>query len=277
MRLVKASWRPETDQFAMPEQQFWHCSVFEVYAAAELYMMEMSRYEARTEDAGQDVDPPYPQLLITDGPAQPAQPYPARGHKKNTFTLTRAQLLNRLAAPKTRTDRFDHPLLFARTEAGWDAAEASGDFPRAGMPEPPWGNDDEAEAISLDVARNDYSLPRTATVGGILSLTRSLLAQAPHIKSLSLTGVLERAVCGSRVPAQLPMLRSLSLGPPTGTWCQAPLLRFTKTALGSIERLRICGHIVSKGEAIAIVSSLPRLRLLKWTHTMSLNTREVAQ
>lgn len=231
--------------------------------------MEMSGWETKKQPGRYDDDRFYPSLIMTEGQLQPSQLHPAGkgGDNAGCFHLTRSQLLERLAAPNIRTDRFNHPLLFARSDTAWEAPQIGRDGMHIGIRSPRWGDNDEVETRSFEAAQDDFSLPRTATVGGILCLTRSLLAQNPFIRKLSMTGFLDRAVCGSRIPPELPMLRSLSLGPPSGIWTWIPSLRVSETALGSVERLRICGHHLSKQEAVAIFACLPRLRLFEWTQT----------
>lgn len=184
--------------------------------------------------------------------------------------LSRSQLLDRLAAPKTRTDRFDHPLLFARSGMTWPEAERYQYPEQIGIETPHWASDsdrDMVENLSFIQLLQDPVLPTTATMGGILSLTRALLAQTPHLENLSLTGFLERAVCGPRVPAGLTNLRSLTLGPPDYGWSWTPpLYQLVRPSIASVERLRVCGRVLGKEEATAILGGLPRLQHLQWSY-----------
>lgn len=127
-------------------------------------------------------------------------------------------------------------------------------------------DDDEVEAESFAPALHDPTLPVTATMGGILSLARSLLAQAPLVQNLSLTGSLERIFCGPRAPTALKMLHSLSLGPPQrGFLWTPPLDGLVTPAIFSLRQLRLCGRELHKDEAEAIVEGLPHLEHLQWS------------
>lgn len=251
----------------------WYCRGFEFFAAIELYAMEMARCEGRNRaNYWTDRDTRYTRLAITGGPGSPGL-RPPSGSEEGVFAVSRAQLLERLANPKGKTDRFDHPLLFARSGIAWEARQHGYAVVHGGT-EPQWHEGDAEDP--LDAQRTDGSplldvaLPSTATIGGILNLTRALLAQTPLLQNLSLSGFLERAVCGTRRPMELKALRFLSLGPPPiyisrPGWY--PPLRFETPSFPNVERLRICGHSLDKQQAVAIGggSVFKKLQHFQWT------------
>lgn len=226
----------------------------------------------------------------------------ASSEVESPFILTEPQLLAHLARRGARTDRLDHPLLFARSgvlthgiepqglqtrcyDAGyeeWDVNETPDDsrgelcdpadlfspdegycFETVDRPYVPGGPTDLARAL-------DGTLSTVATLGSLLALARSMLSFTPALVSLSLSSFLERAVCGTRPPTALKSLRFLNLGPAPPNWNLYP--RLSGTSLEKVERLRLCGNVTMFGrekgcaESIAGASgALPALRKARYT------------
>lgn len=180
-------------------------------------------------------------------------------------------------------DHFSHPLLFARCGVKWTAKGALEEAHHGGS-EFGLGNgalEDVADVFSLsstfkrlhhsdgptDLCDDLYlPIPSTASIGGNLATMRSVLSYTPLLKSLSLTGILERALCGTRSPPALNALRSLTLGPPPARWKEP--LRLDHPALANVERLRICGCMLRESEIECIAGrkgALPKLREVQWS------------
>lgn len=226
---------------------------------------------------------------------------PAKGapvvNVPGVFTITLAQIHQHLARPGSIGDRFDHPLLFSRSgvkgfvrygpgRGGDDGGE--GDYhqlvrERDGSPtyvEATNGEDfaDLWSVVGLGRNRDDdiklprelcdeldAAFPTAATLGSLLATARMVLSATPSLDNLSLTGFLERAICGSRSPPALKALKSLSLGPPPPFW-YAPM-RLDHSAIASVERLRIAGVMLFKSEIASIAGhagALPKLKKLEW-------------
>lgn len=172
--------------------------------------------------------------------------------------------------PHSRTDHFDHPLLYARSGAtglhrptssiaaedigrdeGGDRAEDFADLYNVGAPE------------GRRLVYNTYS---DSTMGGVLSTTRSLLATLPLLQHFGCSGYLERAVAGWRGGCDLRKLQTLSLGPPPPYW-SCPL-SLDQRGIDSVETLLIAGCMLFTEEAECVAGkggALPHLRKFKWT------------
>lgn len=207
---------------------------------------------------------------------------------KGTYRLFRSQLLRHLARPGSTTDRFDHPLIFSRSNfkiyltvpPGKGHPGYSSDAAAAGAryrirsqywdvdaehqvhtwPElPALHYEDQQQTAALKPARNG-ALICTATLSENLRLARAVPARTPNLQGLSLTGFLESAVGGGR-NTRLSNLRQLSLGPPPVCWNAGLLLQ----GLQSVVELRIAGIALVAGEIEAITSSKPNLSRLEWS------------
>ncbi|PWN25407.1 hypothetical protein BDZ90DRAFT_281614 [Jaminaea rosea] len=202
----------------------WHIQVLETCAAIELFLMRMRQCEDEQRNAKHDVD--YPVLVIT----KPPMPKHSVNRSHRSFKVSHGEITERLAAPKTKYDRFDHPLLFARVGVPWAARGPDGQLHSGDGDEDAivvaegenladvFSPRDRYESPSSDeplVAINSASLsldlPSFATIGGILSLVRSLLGFTPSLRTLSLTEFLELAVCGTQSPPALDRLQSRTL------------------------------------------------------------------
>lgn len=176
-------------------------------------------------------------------------------------------LYARLATPGSATDRFDHPLLFARSDVAWEAKGPDGEMRRGGDI-----RKRRANALEDDCSIVPYTKePPTSSVAnlkGVLGLAGTLLSHTTRPRDLSLTGFLERAVCGGYASKSLETLRSLSIGPPPARWSWLNALHLDKVARGDLQRLRLCGHELRRDQATAMVGveTMPKLRELRWTH-----------
>lgn len=217
---------------------------------------------------------------------------------REVFRITLAQVHEHLARPGCSTDTFDHPLLFARSGVrafltggpgrgleeweeggdpyglvrGWDSSPTYNENASAEDFADIWNggglrrNKPKDVKIPPDLCDEaDPTFPSAATLGSLLASARMVLSAVPSLEVLSLTGLMERAVCGSRSAATLKGLKSLSLGPPPPFW-YAPM-RLDHPAIGSVEELRIAGSFLFKSEIAAIAGhggALPKLKKLEW-------------
>lgn len=227
----------------------WVILLHEAQAALDLYLMAMRRWE--TVDCSS-----YPPLMILGYPA-PLRPQDLhlQSDDAQPYILTRTDILRHLARPHSPTDRFDHPIHFAR--AGIDVIHCSS----------PTGHHPRNAAFwdrVLSTGNIDPTLPSTSTMASMLNLLRSLLRRTRNLKALRVTSFLERAVCCSPTSsslAPLPGLHSLLIGPlPAGQW-SAPL-RFAP--MPNLKRLHLCCGLLEPGEIESIVENLTGLECLSW-------------
>lgn len=209
----------------------------------------------------------YPSLLIGDE-------HTSAISGSDCIVLSRSQLLQRLAARGAETDRLDHQLIALRSGLGgheWGHKSSSvrvSDRAASQM-----SDQDAMDAYSgIEAQLEDPALSSTATIGGVLSLTRTLLSLTPLLQHLSLAAYLVSAACGPRAPAELRRLRSLSLGPLLSLWSWHIPLRSDIAAFASVERLQLSGHKLSLEQAVTIVGragankgAFPNLREFQWT------------
>lgn len=250
----------------------------------ELYLAEMGRRDSRHKQevvnspSSTASRPTYPSLIVqSDKPH--ARELPKSGD--DVLYIPRSQLLAHMTRRRARTDRFDHPLLFARSNQPWYALGYDNELHRGDADDL---DDDDVPILGysakkfLDVADaplirenlHDFlgtALPSTATLGGITALTRSLFSFTPFVESVSLTGFLERAFCGVRPAPALKNLRSLSIGPLPMGWDMP--LRLSDPVFARLESLRVCGRELSEKDVDAIAgvrcSFKRRLRKLQWS------------
>lgn len=263
----------------------WHVRVLEVQAAMELFCFEAQRYEEmEKERTGErytfNLKVKYPRLVVDGGQSGRACSPAAEDDGKDAFHVTRTDIYRRMTRGGAPTDHFNHPLLFARSGLGWIAegpgeVEHWGEAPREepGHEGDPadffaWPASTSGSGLSADVDLSDpvdLAIPSTASIGGNLSLARSVLSSTPLLRSLSLTGFLENAVIGERAPPPFEALKNLTIGPPP-TGCSLPH-RFDHQTFSSIEKLRICGHVPTPQDIATIVGddAFPSLRELQWS------------
>lgn len=259
----------------------------EAQAVLDLYLIELRRWEDERgigrgrgdscegssgeddeeEDSDESQEVEYPKLALTGYAASPARPwYLQRSDDEERIVIDRAQILQHLARRNCEYDRFDHPVLFARSgeQSIWLSiceydygGRATTKFRKA--PDEYWD-----ELFSPDDSSPDYALPNTSTLGSLLSLLSSVLSHTTNIENLSLTGFLERAACGTRsMAAVLKKLRTVSLGPPPLFGWYAPL--HLQTLCAGVEELRLSGIRLHEEELDAIVKMFPRLKRFHWS------------
>lgn len=263
----------------------WTTRLYEAQAALDLYLMALRRIDDKDQDGELPRScgcrwgkcPTYPPVIFRDSymPFQKADEKPTSSAAP--LVLSRHQLHRHLSRPGSITDRLDHPLFFERsgvTAVGrashygserWrrhdEADEMPEDFADLFAPEDGRRVEEYRTPCPTSCEVLDPTLPNTATFGSILTLVRSILSFTPFLTNLSLTGFLDRAVCGSKPTASsLRHLRHLTVGPPPSAWF-APL-RFDW--LRHLESLRICGVEVQDDEAESI-NGLPDLRHFSWS------------
>lgn len=248
-------------------EQEYTTRIWEVQAAFDAYLLAMRIWEDAQDvpDAQEGVEerhPIYPPLVITGYPTSATPRRPASSTEA-PFVVSRTSLLQHLARPHSSADRFDHPLLFARS--GLEEEE-----PKYGRLRPDSRSSAEAAAgeawagiFSPTTSSLDYSLPHTATVSSLLDLVRSVLVLTRHVETLSLTGFLELAICnGFKTSLELNSVRSLSLGPRPQSSLDATPLR---ARFRAVEDLRI-GRVKPHGYDVNhILFGFPALRKVTWS------------
>ena len=140
-----------------------------------------------------------------------------------------------------------------------------------GVPRDAFGLPLPADAVQLASAALDEGTPLLPepTLGSILACVQSVLGMVPNVRSLCLSGVLERAMAGYRTSVQLPHLAALLLGPPPPYW--ASPLNFGSAShptFRTLTHLGISGCMLLPAEAAALAGAngaLPRLQSLNWT------------
>lgn len=251
--------------------------VFEVQATLDLYLIAIRHWESeqdiideqrgrsdrKVNDSGSEGvgRVMYPPLVLT-GYSTLTSPVEASTSGQEPYVLSRSDLLHHLARPGSWTDRFDHPLLFARSGENIVEAQSYHDYGARQEREDPAAGDWADLFTSHQRVSPDYGLTNTGTIGSLLALLRAVLSHTPYLENLSLTGFLERAVCGTRPSLALERLRALSVGPPPSQW-YAPL--HLGNHLSGLEELRLCGIRLHEAEIFAILTKSPPLRRLQWT------------
>lgn len=256
----------------------------------------------------------YPRLLFTLDAATGYTLSPEPG--ATFYYITQLQISRHMskAHGNALTDRFEHPLVFARS--GWPLPDADvadqgqelignllcgphsdedllphygigercrsllpspDEVHKASIPEGPShpttdpdlpGAGDAAHylrALSLPLNASDEPSPNTETLAGLLTMARVLLALAPALRNLSLTGTFHRLLCGQ---TSLPLgeLKCLSIGPVLPYWTSL----FKPGALVqmvNLEHLHICSTKLNSREIDVITGVghvLPRLTQVFW-------------
>lgn len=270
----------------------WFIGVIEVGAALDLYLMEMRRLEDQARwpvppwagewysthgpsDVGEPC-PNYPPLLITTASSVPSNKGP-----KSFFVLPYAKVLDHLATRGSPTDFFDHPLICARSQLkvldfDW-AGQAHGSrllfndarryrrheadetvinqgrfnkaFELASVAFP-----HRIDAVPfLDVSTPlDVALARTSTVGGLISMVRSLLTLTPTLDNLFLAGFAQQVAC-ELAAGPLP-LRLLHLGPLTFRHEGSLDVSFKQARYPGMEKVFITGCDLYERKIASIVA-----------------------
>lgn len=305
-------------------------SVFEAQAALDIYLDRL-RYIEKSDPELLRLNQPgarvplrcrngkcehYPALHLVDVPSSVAPPTtstsssvappttstsvgssapPAEEPPENAFIVPHSQLLRHLARQGALTDRFDHPLLLARSGFTIHVTQSALKGPNKlmssnasySLESKTWSIEREHETQkwqgaldslhnapqhftgSGDVGDLNAALFATANVGAILCLAREVLDLLPSLVNLSLTGFLQNAVVRgdsfermrSNYIEPLPNLRKVSIGPTLPCWAASLPLGH----LMHVEELRICGSPLPINEAWAITSRMPNLKVLTWS------------
>lgn len=280
-----------------PRQSLWVQRMLEAQAALDLFLAGMRRREeasvdysgswrAKPYDPSGDASIPaactqgrcghYPQLQLTGYPTPPQDTATETSDAHDVLLLSRTELLAHLARPGSRTDRFDHHLLFLTSGAPIsdlysNGRAGGGSDAHRGDREPPQLHNSDFEscasgALMLQTGI-DVAIHSTASVASLLGLARSILSFTPNVKVLSLTGVFERLACGDHLPPQLPALRSLSIGPQPPHW-RTPL-RLSHPVLRQVKTLRLAGMMLYEEEVKALAELLDRGRLERLEYVMA--------
>lgn len=257
--------------------------VYEAQAVLDLTLQQMERRQisegSKLSPSRDGEDATYPSLRCEGYPASPTRSTQAQtsregsNEEKERWVLYRSNVLQHLARPGSMTDRFDSPLLFARSGIDIVNPETPGHSRRPKIEESTkeeWADlfSPSSKTFSESSSRHsnviDGSHPPIGTIGSLLAQLRMVLSSTANLDTLSLTGFLERAICGSRsVAPLLPKLRAVSVGPPPERWL-APMV-FDKFNFGQVEELRLCGVELLLEEAESIVANLPSLKRVLWS------------
>lgn len=214
----------------------------ELRATIDLYLLAMRRLEG--------VGPrTFPPLRIKGHRDVPRLSLFDATDLEEPFIVSRSDIARHLARPGSITDRFDHPLLFARS--GIDAQE-DGKVGRE-------GSDAEWERL-FTASVHSSSASAAPTLASCLDLCRRLLASSPNLTHLSLTSFLQRALAIPRSAAPQ-RLRFLSIGPSLP--CQwAPPTGLD--AFSHLETLQLCSMALPDDYLAGVLVHLPALKLLEW-------------
>lgn len=252
----------------------------------------------------QPVGRSYPRLALklssTAMASTPTGAATSLGDSQATLTLTESQLLAQLERRGSPTDRLDHPLILARSGVLGFNIEAKnepdyvylrGDGPYSldqrleqRHPDRKARSGDCTDLFSMREGQElmkgvvgwfapkssgsalDLAISRGATIGSLLALARSILSLTPSLANLSLTGIFERVIGGSRPPPGLKALRFLSIGPSPPCWHLE--LDLNADVLNKLKGLRLCGVELFEAQTKSIAGhegALPCLRELRYT------------
>lgn len=248
----------------------WMERIWEVQAALDLCLMMMRRWEEDHATSHISVLPcdrrDYPPLVLLGYSMAPPSKDKA-WTAVEPYVVTRSQLLRHLARRGSVTDRFDHPLLFARSGLDLELIEAGQEVERKhNVPEGAAAGTWASYLFSPPDSPPDYLLPSTATLGSLLSLLHSSLSRLHGLENLALSGFLELAICRAHpTPLALPSVRSLSIGPP------APhgFGRVRLDKMRGLQHLRLCGiRIPEHGWLDGVVRKLQSLQHVQTTPGM---------
>lgn len=229
----------------------------------------------------------YPALVITETSASSATTASDQPAPPGALVLTRTQLLRHLARRGSITDRFDHPLMLARSgyevsvivppereETEEDAFRSVERGPRYETRTLKWDLMKEKEWRELAALREDDDhaaskgsgealnapLIATASFASSLRLVQDVLHLTTSLSNLSLSGFLERAI-GSAHSLLDSAVKRLSLGPPPPWW----YFDLDLKGLEGVEELRVGGTALSESEVNDLVKKFYNLGKLEWS------------
>lgn len=216
----------------------------------------------------------YPSLEVVGSSAPSCGPLRQSTSDPPPLLLSRTQLQQHITRPGALGDHFDHPLLFLRSgvdlatlqtyrledtanislgEAGSHSSSSSdGDL----------STTDVDDGSTKDGSDLEAALRSSASMESLISITRSILSFTPRLVNLALSGFLSKAITGSRAPPGLPLLESLSLGPPPHYWTAA--MRLDHSVFAGVRELRLADVDLGEQEVDSILA-LPQLQHLEWT------------
>lgn len=280
--------------------------ILEVQAALDLYLEGVRRFE-ENDDTHQRLAPSrarevgcrddscqhYMSLHITGATHRP---YASRRPQRlgGQQQIDRLAILRHLARPGSLTDRFDHPIIFARS--GFDVPVAPGpgrghkdhvpgrrtfyairsktwdlsnvhekhewpDLAALQRDKAEWEHNtvSDKKRCQAIATRNDM-LIKTGTVGQALRLARAVYALFSNLTDLSLTGFFE-AIFDFDSNQQIDHLRRLSFGPPPPFWDRQLAL----SGFSGLEKLHLCGIVVNEPEILFITNEMPLLKEFQWS------------
>lgn len=233
--------------------------VWEAQAALDCYLMAMRGYDdscSRDPSLSKLRLPSYPTLVLTGYPTATSVNRADEGTEV-PYVVSRSQLIQHLCRRDSPTDRFNHPLLFARSGIDSIKNDDHRCDPELPHDEDGFGQRGWPNLFAL-TGRNSSSnclLPNTATLGSIINLLRSTLPLLINLETLSLTGFLELGLSG----CSLPTVRSLAIGPGS-VRVDGPL---RCEGLAGVEELRLCGMKLDEAKLDEICAKMPSLRRLE--------------
>ncbi|CAO1622961.1 unnamed protein product [Sympodiomycopsis kandeliae] len=174
-------------------------------------------------------------------------------------------------------DRFDHPLLLARSGIVGVALDPSNQYLEEIEMEPADHAEDFADRFSTRNPRGRFMTYNTyahSTVGGILSTARSVLAMLPRLQHMGCSGYLDRVIVGTRPIGDVLRLRTLVLGPSPQFWDYS--IRLDHQHLSSVQSLIICDRFIDYDCAVRIAGHHQALPCLKQFHWLLFHTHDMS-
>lgn len=263
-------------------------SILELQAIMELYYFRLLRCDESAKAAAKgeagsskrkrgsgssdgETQPTYPRLSLEPSTLFTCLPSEESGDK--VFLVSESQIEQRLASSGSPIDDFDHPYLFARSGAPW-IAEGPRQHLRLYHGTQGWVGRTKLSLSTYEAAGSttppptpswdSLSLATPPTVSNVVANARCLIALAPRVHSLSLTGLFHGLAAGEHLAA-LDQLRSLTIGPFSEAWIMD--LKLERPEFDQIVRLRLC-QLLSDEEAEKVSgdgAALPQLRELQWS------------
>lgn len=253
----------------------WHIRVLEVQAAVELYYLDMlRRYEqAQTAASRKEVmgvlETPFPYPSLRVGKEAASTLTSGESAVSKVFNVSRSQLLERLASAGSPADRFEHPLVCARSEVGWHAGALDGEAHYADsgdqIVDRPAQTPEDFPHSWEPIAVLHFEALLATPVGENLALARDVLCLTPRVRSLSLTGNFDLCLTSELLTWQAHCLQAVTLGPCQTDWDKT--LALSHPAIRTTKSLRVCQGLLPREEFGWISGSsdaLPQLEEFHW-------------